>query len=92
MAFGPRMQAHIAVLAGVYRLSRRQVADVVSEVFGCPISLGAVDAAIMRMSRVLADPWRECATPSARPTPSMPMRPAGACAARPAGCGSPRRP
>ena len=58
-AFGPRMQAHIAVLAGVYRLSRRQVADVVSEVFGCPISLGAVDAAIMRMSRVLADPWRE---------------------------------
>ena len=58
-AFGPRLEAHIAVLAGVYRLSRRQVADVVREVFGCPISVGAVDATIMRMSCVLADPWRE---------------------------------
>jgi transposase len=58
-AFGPRMEAHIAVLAGVYRLSRRQVADVVAEVFGCPISVGAVDASIMRMSCVLADSWRE---------------------------------
>jgi transposase len=58
-AFGPRLEAHIAVLAGVYRLSRRQVADVVREIFGCPISLGGVDAAVMRMSRVLADPWRE---------------------------------
>jgi transposase len=58
-AFGPRLEAHIAVLAGVYRLSRRQVADIVREVFGCPISVGAVDGAIMRMSRVLADPWRE---------------------------------
>ncbi len=58
-ALGPRMEAHIAVLAGVYRLSRRQVADVVREIFGCPISVGAVDAAIMRVSCVLADPWRE---------------------------------
>ncbi len=58
-AFGPRLQAHIAVLAGVYRLSRRQVADVVREMFGCEISLGAVDAAIMRISCVLADPWTE---------------------------------
>jgi transposase len=58
-AFGPKMEAHIAMLAGVYRLSRRQVADIVCEVFGCEISVGAVDAVIMRMSRVLADPWRE---------------------------------
>lgn len=58
-AFGPRLEAHIAVLAGVFRLSRRQVADVVREVFGCEISLGAVDASVMRMSCVLADPWRE---------------------------------
>jgi len=39
-AFGPRLEAHIGLLAGVYRLSRRQVCDVVREVFGCPISLG----------------------------------------------------
>ena len=40
-AFGPRLQAHIAVLAGVYRLPRRQVADVVREIFGrsCCFSL-----------------------------------------------------
>jgi len=31
----------------------------VREVFGCPISLGAVDASVMRISAVLADPWRE---------------------------------
>jgi transposase len=58
-AFGPRLEAHIAVLAGVYRLPRRQVADIVREVFGCPISVGTVDAVIMRMSAILHDPWRE---------------------------------
>lgn len=56
-AFAPRLEAHIATLAGVYRLSRRQVAEVVCSVFGIPISVGAVDAAIMRMSAILADPW-----------------------------------
>ncbi|MHB1887324.1 MAG: IS66 family transposase [Acidimicrobiales bacterium] len=56
-AFAPRLEAHIAMLAGVFRLSRRQVRAVVEEVFGCPISLGAVDAAIMRTSAILADPW-----------------------------------
>lgn len=60
-AFGPRLEAHIATLAGVFRLSRRQVAQVVEEMLGCPISVGAVDAAIMRMSQVLADPWRALA-------------------------------
>jgi len=56
-ALGPRLEAHIAVLAGVYRLSRRQIADIVTHVFGCPISVGAVDATIMRMSAALHDPW-----------------------------------
>ena len=57
--FAPRLEAHIGVLAGVYRLSRRQVRDVVSEIFGIPISTGAVDAAIMRMSVILRDPWEQ---------------------------------
>ena len=60
-AFGPRLEAHIATLAGVFRLSRRQVRQVVEEMLGCPISTGAVDAAIMRMSQVLADPWQALA-------------------------------
>ena len=49
-AFAARLEAHIAMLAGVYRLSRRQVREVVQEVFNIRISVGAVDAAIMRMS------------------------------------------
>jgi len=57
-AFGPRLEAHIATLAGVLRLSRRQVARVVEEMLGVPISTGAVDAATMRMSEALADPWK----------------------------------
>ena len=60
-AFGPRLQAHVATLAGIHRLSRRQVCDVVIEMFGIPISLGAVNRTIMRMSAALADPWRELA-------------------------------
>ena len=58
-AFAPRLQAHIGVLAGVYRLSRRQVREVVSEIFAIPISTGAVDASIMRMSAILKDPWEQ---------------------------------
>jgi len=58
-AFAARLEAHIATLAGVYRLSRRQVRAVVQEVFNIPISVGAVDAAIMRMSQVLKDPWEK---------------------------------
>ncbi|MGH2844244.1 MAG: IS66 family transposase [Solirubrobacteraceae bacterium] len=57
--FGPRADAHIAMLAGVFRLSRDQVRQTLVEVFGIPASKGAVDSAIMRMSAVLADPWAE---------------------------------
>ena len=57
--FGPRLDAHIAMLAGVFRLSRDQVRQVVVEVFGVPASTGSIDSAIMRMSAVLADPWAE---------------------------------
>jgi transposase len=58
-AFAARLEAHIATMAGVYRLSRRQVREVVQEVFNIPISVGAVDAAIMRMSVILKDPWEK---------------------------------
>ncbi len=57
--FGPRLDAHIAMLAGVFRLSREQVRQVVREVFQIPASTGSIDNAIMRMSAVLADPWAE---------------------------------
>jgi transposase len=57
--FGPRLDAHIAMLAGVFRLSCDQVRQVVVEVFGIPASTGSIDNAIMRMSAILADPWAE---------------------------------
>ncbi len=57
--FGPRLDAHIAMLAGVFRLSRDDVRRVVVEVFGVPASKGGIDSSIMRMSAVLADPWAE---------------------------------
>jgi transposase len=57
--FGPRLDAHIAMLAGVFRLSREDVRRTVVEVFGIPASTGSIDSAIMRMSAVLADPWSE---------------------------------
>ena len=57
--FGPRLEAHIAVMAGVYRLSRRQIVELLDEMFGCRVSVGGVNATIMRISAVLADPWRE---------------------------------
>ncbi len=57
--FGPRVDAHIAMLAGVFRLSRDQVRQMVVEVFGIPASKGSIDNAIMRMSAILADPWAE---------------------------------
>lgn len=57
--FGPRVDAHIAMLAGVFRLSRDQIRQTLVEMFGIPASKGSVDNAIMRMSAVLADPWSE---------------------------------
>ncbi len=57
--FGPRVDAHIAILAGVFRLSRDQVREIVVEVFGIPACKGSIDNAIMRMSAVMADPWAE---------------------------------
>jgi transposase len=58
-AFGPRLHAHVAVLAGQCRLSREKIAELLRESYGITVSVGAVDAMIRRVSRVLHDPWRE---------------------------------
>lgn len=57
--YGPRLDAHIALFAGVFRLSREQVRQVVSEVFGVPSSKGTIDNALQRINAILADPWVE---------------------------------
>jgi transposase len=57
--YGPRLEAHIAMLAGVFRLSREQVRQVVVEVLGIPACKGTIDNTLMRVSAILADPWVE---------------------------------
>jgi len=53
------LEAHIALLAGVFRLSREQVRQVVSDVFGIPSSKGTIDNTLARINAILADPWAE---------------------------------
>jgi transposase len=58
-AFGPRLHAHVAVLAGVHRLSREKISELLREQYAVTVSTGAVDGILRRVSRVLHDPWRE---------------------------------
>lgn len=58
-AFGPRLQAAVAALATRQRLSRRQIAELLDELFGCPVSVGTIDAIIGRVGQALADPYSE---------------------------------
>ena len=55
-AFGPRLQATIALLSGVYRLSKRSVQSVLADFFHIPISLGSISACEATVSAALAHP------------------------------------
>jgi transposase len=50
-AFGPRLHAVLGVLAGAYRLSKRQVAQLCSDLLGLTISVGM----IAKLERITAD-------------------------------------
>jgi transposase len=50
-AFGPRLHAALSVLTGVYRLSKRQVSQLCSDLLGLTISLGMV----AKLERITAD-------------------------------------
>ena len=58
-AFGPRLQAIIALLSGRFRISRREVVELSDELFGLRISLGAVDDLCRATGVVLAEPVAE---------------------------------
>jgi len=58
-AFGPRLQAVIALLSSRYRLSRREVADVCADVLGVAVSVGSVDALCQATAAALAGPVAE---------------------------------
>jgi len=55
-AFGPRLQATVAVLSGPYRLSRRQVADVCGTVLDAPLAASSVDGLCQATATALAAP------------------------------------
>jgi len=48
--FGPRLMSMIALLTGVYHVSRRKAATLLSDLVGVPISLGAISAVEARVS------------------------------------------
>jgi transposase len=58
-AFGPRLQATVAVLSGRYRLSRREVVGVCTDVLGAPLAVGSVDRLCQATAAALAAPVAE---------------------------------
>ena len=52
-AFGPRLMSVVALLTGVYHLSRRKTVVLLSDVVGLRISLGAVSAIEARVSEAV---------------------------------------
>lgn len=60
-AFGPRLQAAVAVLSGRYRLSRRAVVGVLADLAGARLALGSVDALCQQTALALAGPSADLA-------------------------------
>lgn len=60
-AFGPRLQAAVAVPSGRYRLSRRAVVGVLADLVGADLAVGSVDALCQATASVLAQPTAELA-------------------------------
>jgi transposase len=53
-AFGPRLMSAVALLTGIYHLSRRRTVELLSDLMGVRISLGAVSAVEARVSQAVA--------------------------------------
>lgn len=58
-AFGPRVQAVIALLCGRYRLSRREVAALCADLLGVDLAVGSVDELCQATAAALAAPVAE---------------------------------
>jgi transposase len=57
--FGPRVEAVIGLVTGVYHLSRREAVSLMSDILGIDISLGAVSAVEERVSEATKLPVAE---------------------------------
>jgi transposase len=58
-SFGPRLMALVALLTGVFHLSRRRTGLLLHDVLGVSISLGSISAIEGRVADALAEPARE---------------------------------
>jgi transposase len=56
-AFGARLEAAVATLAVRNRVSRRDLVELLGELFGCQVSTGTVDAIVHRTGEALAGPY-----------------------------------
>jgi transposase len=59
--FGPYLQAVLAMFAGSYRLSKRQIQQLASDLYSLSISTGMISKLERRSSEVLAAPYNELA-------------------------------
>ena len=57
--FGPRVEAITALATGVYRVSKRTVVELLGDLFGLPLSVGAVIDSQHAMSAALQAPFEE---------------------------------
>jgi transposase len=57
--FGPKLEAAIASLTVRDRLSRRQLVELLEELFGCPIAVGTIDAILTRTAETLEPVYDE---------------------------------
>ncbi len=57
--FGPKLEAAIAALTVRNRLSRRQLVELVEELFACPIAVGTIDAILTRTGATLEPVYDE---------------------------------
>lgn len=55
-AFGPRLQSMVAMLSGVYRVSRRNVRELMLDAFGVELSLGSISKIEAAVTETLARP------------------------------------
>jgi transposase len=58
-SFGPRLEAAVATLSVRNRVSRRDLVELMGELFGCDLSTGTVDAIVQRTGEALAVPYED---------------------------------
>jgi transposase len=58
-AFGPRLHALVTVLSGAYRLSKRNIQQLLADCFGVELALGSISALESATSEVLQEPVAE---------------------------------